>query len=135
MINRLPFLSHIHLKRNRIEQVILILLLFSSLSVLTNRRTHKADIQLDQGKLHYTGSVVAHKMNGQGKLTFSNGDVYEGEFRNGLFDGQGTYTSASGWTYTGAFKKGYAHGEGKLTTEKQASYQGRFEQGIYHHAD
>ena len=43
-------------------------------------------------------------MNGQGKLTFENGDAYEGEFSNGIFNGKGTYKSAQGWTYTGQFK-------------------------------
>ncbi len=59
----------------------------------------------NNGALQYNGYVVANKMNGQGKLTFDNGDVYEGQFTNGIFHGQGTYTSASGWVYTGNLKR------------------------------
>ncbi len=35
----------------------------------------------NNGALQYNGYVVANKMNGQGKLTFDNGDVYEGQFK------------------------------------------------------
>lgn len=68
-------------------------------------------------------------MNGQGTLTFENGDVYEGQFRNGIFNGNGTYKSVSGWVYTGQFRNGYADGKGKLTTEGQATYEGTFKRG------
>ncbi len=99
------------------------------------RMNSKEVLTLDNGKIKYEGYVVASKMNGQGKLTFENGDAYEGEFSNGIFNGKGTYKSAQGWTYTGQFKNGYADGKGKLTTEGQATYEGTFKQGIYQHAN
>lgn len=42
-------------------------------------------------------------MNGEGKLVYDNGDVYEGGFKNGVFEGQGKFVSNKGWTYEGAF--------------------------------
>ena len=52
---------------------------------------------------------------GQGKLTYSNGNVYEGEFKKGLPEGQGKQTFLSGDVYEGAFKNGYREGQGKYT--------------------
>ncbi|HFI0351485.1 TPA: hypothetical protein ACGO0Y_002141 [Streptococcus suis] len=117
--------------RRKIEILSLFLVLVCALSVFTGRIGNKQALTLDNGKLQYNGYVVASKMNGQGKLTFENGDSYQGQFKNGIFHGKGTYTSASGWTYVGEFKNGYADGQGKLTTEGKAVYEGRFKQGIY----
>lgn len=117
--------------RRKIEILSLFLVLVCTLSVFTGRIGNKQALTLDNGKLQYNGYVVASKMNGQGKLTFENGDSYQGQFKNGIFHGKGTYTSASGWTYVGEFKNGYADGQGKLTTEGKAVYEGRFKQGIY----
>lgn len=119
------------LTRPRIEFFSVLVILFCALSVFTGRIGTKEAMTLDEGRLQYNGNVVASKMNGQGKLTFENGDVYEGQFKNGIFNGNGTYKSASGWVYTGQFKNGYADGKGKLTTEGQATYEGTFKQGIY----
>ena len=58
-----------------------------------------------------------HRLNGQGTLTYDNGDTYTGEFKNGSFNGQGTFKSHEGWIYQGEFKSGQADGQGKLTTE------------------
>ncbi|HFI0239935.1 TPA: hypothetical protein ACGPBH_001006 [Streptococcus suis] len=117
--------------RRKIEILSLFLVLVCAISVFTGRIGNKQALTLDNGKLQYNGYVVASKMNGQGKLTFENGDSYQGQFKNGIFHGKGTYTSASGWTYVGEFKNGYADGQGKLTTEGKAVYEGRFKQGIY----
>ncbi|HEM4882923.1 TPA: hypothetical protein U1138_001999 [Streptococcus suis] len=117
--------------RPKLEILSLIIILICALSVFTGRIASKQAMTFNNGALQYNGYVVANKMNGQGKLTFDNGDVYEGQFKNGIFHGQGTYTSASGWVYTGQFKNGYANGKGKLTTEGQATYEGTFKQGIY----
>lgn len=124
-----------YLTRKNIELVIVILTLLFAFLTFIGRMSSKEVLNLDNGKIKYEGYVVASKMNGQGKLTFENGDTYEGEFSNGIFNGKGTYKSAQGWTYTGQFKNGYADGKGKLTTEGQATYEGTFKQGIYQHAN
>ena len=72
-----------------------------------------------------------HRLNGQGTLTYDNGDTYTGEFKNGSFNGQGTFKSHEGWIYQGEFKSGQADGQGKLTTENKVTYKGKFKQGIF----
>ena len=70
-------------------------------------------------------------MNGQGTITFQNGDQYTGGFNNGAFNGQGTFQSKEGWTYEGDFVNGQAEGKGKLTTEQEVIYEGTFKQGVF----
>lgn len=44
---------------------------------------------------------------GRGKMTFSNGDVYDGQFRNDTFKGQGKYVFKQGKrVYDGYFENG-----------------------------
>ena len=39
----------------------------------------------------YTGSLVEGVREGKGQLEWSNGDYYEGDFKNGLRHGHGRY--------------------------------------------
>ena len=47
---------------------------------------------------------------GEGVLTFANGDKYDGEFIDDEFEGQGVFTWANGDKYEGQFKNGKAEG-------------------------
>ena len=44
--------------------------------------------------------------NGQGTLTYHDGEKYLGEHKSGEFHGQGTYTWNNGQKYEGEFKDG-----------------------------
>jgi len=46
------------------------------------------------------------KRNGQGTMTYSDGDKYVGEYKNGKENGQGTYTFSNGDKYAGEYKDG-----------------------------
>ena len=52
-------------------------------------------------------------LEGKGRLSFSNGDWYEGDFVNGMFHGDGTFYSREGETetkgswYQGEYVDGY----------------------------
>ena len=48
--------------------------------------------------------------NGRGMERYSNGNRYEGEFRNGKPDGKGVYTWANGEVYEGEWKMGLKEG-------------------------
>lgn len=56
---------------------------------------------------------MADKMNGYGKLPFSNGDIYEGEFVNNKACGEGKMVNKSGEAYEGGFFNNLRQGRGK----------------------
>lgn len=121
-------------KRLELVSVVAILVLAVLSIVLVNRPSTKT-LVFGNNQVTYTGTTIQGKMNGQGKMTFENGDTYEGEFVDGYFQGTGTYTSVDGWTYEGQFVKGQADGQGKLTTQDSIVYEGTFKQGIYQSAN
>lgn len=124
-------MKKIKITRGRIELLTVLILIICGLSVFTLSMKSKATLTYDNGKITYTGYVVNHRMNGQGKLTYENGDTYEGNFVDGVFEGQGTFTSNSGWTYQGEFKNGQPDGQGTLTAQNGEIYTGTFKQGIF----
>jgi hypothetical protein len=60
----------------------------------------------------------------QGTRTYSNGDKYVGEFRDGQFNGQGTGIYASGNTYVGEFRAGSPNGWGTYSFSNGDTYIG-----------
>ena len=70
--------------------------------------------------------------NGTGIFTWSNGDVYEGDFVDGMRTGEGTFRWADGKTYVGSFKEDAREGLGTLTWTDGSSYTGEFLNGRMH---
>ena len=56
------------------------------------------------------GKLSHQKFNGQGTLTFPNGDQYVGDYENGQFNGQGKLTFADGRVFLGEWFAGKANG-------------------------
>ena len=122
--------------RRKLELVsVVAILALAVLSIVLVNRPSQKTLVFGDNQVTYTGTTIQGKMNGQGKMTFENGDTYEGEFVDGYFQGTGTYTSVDGWTYEGQFVKGQADGQGKLTTQDSIVYEGTFKQGIYQSAN
>ena len=121
----------VYLTRPRIEIATVFLIAICAVSVFLLNTPKKGVLTLDNGALVYDGTVVRGKMNGQGTLTFENGDQYTGDFNNGAFNGKGTFQSKDGWKYEGDFVNGQAEGQGKLTTEQEVVYEGSFKQGVF----
>ena len=63
---------------------------------------------------------------GQGKLTYANGEYYEGQFLNDQQDGFGTHKWPSGAEYVGEWIAGVRQGLGKYTFPDGATFTGRF---------
>ena len=87
------FFKRFNITRAQIEIFSVIILLVLGLSVFMINHKSKTALTYDQGHIKYTGYVINHRMNGQGTLVYANGDKYEGDFKQGVFEGQGTFTS------------------------------------------
>jgi len=77
----------------------------------------------------YNGEFKDGLFNGQGTLTYANGDRYEGQFRDGKFNGHGQLDFAHHRQYVGEFKDGLYDGQGVLIYEDSSRYEGQFEEG------
>ena len=78
------------------------------------------------GDSSYTGELKDDKRNGQGTLTFPDGETYSGTWKDDKYNGQGTLTFADGNTYTGEFRDGKYNGQGTLTFADGTTYTGEF---------
>lgn len=77
----------------------------------------------------YEGGMAGLKKSGTGTYTYKNGDVYVGSFVDDRANGSGTMTYANCNVYTGAFKDGQPDGEGTLTYKSGDTYVGSFAAG------
>eukprot|EP00911_Craspedida_sp_UC1_P001797 UC1_evm1s1373 len=66
-------------------------------------------------------------LNGFHAYTWSDGDVYEGEWKNGKQHGRGKYTWSSGEVYEGEYKDDKRTGQGKFTAAPNDYLGGLFE--------
>ena len=64
-----------------------------------------------------------------GTYTWSNGDKYIGEFKDGKRNGQGTYKWPNGNKYVGEFKDGKRNGQGTFTWPNGDKYEGESRNG------
>lgn len=68
---------------------------------------------------------------GYGSARLPDSSVYEGAFKNGLFDGQGTLTWPDNSAhYRGGFENGLFNGQGTYTWRDGSRYQGEFANGL-----
>lgn len=75
----------------------------------------------------YVGDLnAAGQLEGQGRMSWANGDSYDGEFLAGLFHGKGKFVSEHSGTYTGDYVRGYMEGRGVLTYPGGNRYEGEF---------
>ena len=65
-------------------------------------------------------------------ITYSNGDRYHGQIRNGKRHGRGVFTWASGGRYEGEWHNGTPNGRGTKTWASDNRYEGDFRDGKAH---
>ena len=53
-------------------------------------------------------------MHGKGVITYADGSIYEGEFKDNLKNGYGSYAYQNGEKYNGEFLNEMRHGKGIL---------------------
>lgn len=108
--------------------------------LMTGGKASRAGVVYDVGswRLGDDGSIYR-----RGRLKYSNGDIYDGEWLNGKRHGKGTLKFADGGGYIGEFDENFFHGFGMLTVAKSQHpltkkwipgerYEGEFVQGRKH---
>ena len=70
-------------------------------------------------------------MEGQGKLTFIDGSVYTGEFKNNAAEGRGKLISP-GCSFSGFFLNNKKEGEGVAIYSNGEKYEGGFKEDMKH---
>lgn len=92
----------------------------------------KSDFFHGRGKLSwrngdvFDGDFHRGERTGRGIMKFGNGDSYEGEFLNGLSHGTGTYVWRNGEVYVGDFRDGQLMGQGTVQFGIEVKGQGVF---------
>ena len=77
----------------------------------------------------YVGEWRDNRANGQGTLTWPDGNKYVGQFHDGSISGQGVLAWANGDKYAGEFHGGKMDGIGTLVWSNGQKYVGRFNSG------
>ncbi|WP_424139788.1 hypothetical protein [Roseomonas chloroacetimidivorans] len=78
------------------------------------------------------GNFAEGRINGPGVRIMANGDLYEGEFRDGRANGRGTlqFRGSNGGTYEGDFRDDLPNGRGVRTWRNGARYMGQWVAGV-----
>ena len=64
------------------------------------------------------------------KCTYSNGDVYEGDWSKGKMNGQGILRLASGLKFKGSFKDGFKNGPCVEEDKDGLRFEGSYKDGV-----
>eukprot|EP00195_Chlamydomonas_chlamydogama_P014841 CAMPEP_0202908442 /NCGR_PEP_ID=MMETSP1392-20130828/46018_1 /ASSEMBLY_ACC=CAM_ASM_000868 /TAXON_ID=225041 /ORGANISM="Chlamydomonas chlamydogama, Strain SAG 11-48b" /LENGTH=700 /DNA_ID=CAMNT_0049597777 /DNA_START=52 /DNA_END=2150 /DNA_ORIENTATION=+ len=79
----------------------------------------------------YEGQWQRGYMHGTGKLTFPDGLVYEGDFQDNTITGSGVYHWPNGALYEGQVLRGKRHGKGRMSfAGSETVYEGDWVQGL-----
>lgn len=81
----------------------------------------------------YRGAMKAGVFHGKGRIEWAMGATssYEGEFRSGRFHGIGKLQTRRGDHYEGEFARGVFHGRGRYVQTDGVSYEGEFQDGEF----
>lgn len=99
--------------------------------------TFEMGVKQGQGRLLmkglvYEGEFFNNLFNGEGKLTYENGDVFEGQWVNGLKHGYGELRCKNGKIYKGQYENDEKTGEGTMIWPDKRRYQGEWANGKRH---
>ena len=78
----------------------------------------------------YQGENMFGKRFGEGKMTYTNGDVYEGEWEDDVRTGDGKMTYKNGYEYEGEWEHDKQHGKGKMYYYDNLVYDGVWANGF-----
>jgi hypothetical protein len=96
------------------------------------RFTFSPSLEFADGAI-YVGDLNAQgQLEGQGRMSWTNGDKYDGEFLAGLMHGQGKFISAYSGSYKGDYVRGQMEGRGVLIYPDGTRYEGEFVANQFH---
>lgn len=92
------------------------------------------DLKNGIGRLHgenafYEGSFVEDEMEGDGQMSWDNGDFYEGGFHRGVKEGMGTIVYGNGDRFRGLFRDNVISGNGVYEWSTGEIWNGGFQGG------
>ena len=91
-----------------------------------NGQKNSSEKSINSSGSTFIGSYINNKKNGKGKLIVQDQFVYEGNFKDDLFDGYGEYKSKQ-YNYYGNYVCGKKDGKGKeIDLIKNIEYEGNF---------
>ena len=73
--------KNIDIDRNQFERITVGVIILCALSLFLVTIKTQHSIKIDGTKITYKGQMQNHRLNGQGTLTYDNGDTYTGELR------------------------------------------------------
>ncbi len=80
----------------------------------------------------YEGEWKNHYRSGKGVMHFPKGDEYKGNFKKSKFFGYGTMKYSNGDVYQGTWKEDYPNGKGVMAYHNGDRYEGEFRAGRLH---
>lgn len=106
-----------------------ILLVSTLASTEMDARTVTRKVIDDEGNV-YEGELRDGVRHGTGRMEWIDGTVYEGDFREGKIHGNGKMSNPNGEVYTGTFDNEIRHGYGNLILRNGDVYEGSFVEGV-----
>ena len=80
----------------------------------------------------YIGSYIGGKKEGQGKMTYRDGEIYEGSWRNDKREGKGRLVLKNGDKYDGNWMNDRYNGFGKYIWSFGGEHEGNFQDSVPH---
>jgi hypothetical protein len=91
----------------------------------TEKQTEK------QSDAQYSGCLQGDCVNGSGAYKFTDGTVYNGEWKDGKRNGSGDCKYSDGDSYTGQWKDNKKNGQGTFKDSDGTVYTGQFKESLY----
>ncbi|MCY3883320.1 MAG: hypothetical protein OXG24_00200 [Gammaproteobacteria bacterium] len=104
------------------------LIAMANVCIEVDARTVVRKVVDDDGNV-YEGELRDGIKHGEGTMEWVDGRTYEGDFREGKVHGSGTMSIPNGEVYTGTFDSEVRHGYGKLVLRNGDVYEGSFVSG------
>ena len=112
-----------------IVAAVLVICVFAGYMTIPFKATEKS-IQIDGKEVGlYTGTVVAGKPSGEGRMEYTDGGVYDGSWEKGQRSGQGSMSYSNKNMYTGDWMADMENGEGTMNYANGDVYKGDWKNG------